>query len=521
MTGDPGTAASAREAHDARIGTDVPVLVETRGISKAFDGNLVLDGVDLTVRSGEIHAIVGENGAGKSTLIKLLGGVHRPSGGEILVEGTPCRLASPSDALARCIVVIHQEFSLSPHLSVQENIFLGHFPTHAWGTVDRRRMRAGTRQLLARLSIEVDPDAPVSELSVAQQQMVEIAKALSLRARVLILDEPTAVLDENRVGTLFAVLARLRQEGLGIVYISHHLHEIFQVADRVTVLRDGSRTGTANVAEIDQEWLVDRMIGRKFPHHEAHGRRSGEPALAIESLSLRGVFEGVSFAVRQGEIVGLAGLVGAGRSEVAEAIIGLTRPTAGRIEVLGQEVQIKGPADAARHGIAYVTEDRKARGLFLNRPVAENLTMASLGRFFRFPFLRRRAEAAFVRETVRKLDIRLADVGAEIRTLSGGNQQKCLIGRALAVEPRILILDEPTRGVDIGAKQEIYRLIEQLVSRGLAIVLISSEMEEIIRLADRVVVLRQGRLAACLDRAEATEASIMKAAALPSDRLAA
>jgi ABC-type sugar transport system ATPase subunit len=275
------------------------------------------------------------------------------------------------------------------------------------------------------------------------------------------------------------------------------------------------------VRDIDHDWLVNRMIGRDFPEHEPRGRISGEPALTVERLSRRGVFEDVSFAVRQGEIVGFAGLVGAGRSEVAETILGLVPPSSGKVEVFGREVRITGPAAAARHGIAYVTEDRKARGLFLNRPVAENLTMASLGRFFRFPFLRRGTEAAFVRETVRKLDIRLADVGAEIRTLSGGNQQKCLIGRALAVNPRILILDEPTRGVDIGAKQEIYRLIEELVGQGLAIVLISSEMEEILRLADRIVVLRQGRVAATFSRDEASEEKIMKAAALPSDRLVA
>jgi ABC-type sugar transport system ATPase subunit len=498
-----------------------PVLIEAKAISKAFDGNTVLKDVDLAVQAGEVHAIVGENGAGKSTLIKLLGGVYAPSRGTLLVDGAPCRLNSPSDALARGIVVIHQELSLSPHLSVQENIFLGHFPTTLWGTVDRRTMRRQTRELLARLSITVDPDQPASELSIAQQQMVEIAKALSMRARVLILDEPTAVLDEDRVRTLFAVLDRLRGERLGIVYISHHLDEIFQVADRVTVLRDGARTGTAAVREIDHGWLINRMIGRDFPEHAPHGRTSGLPALMVDRLTRRGVFENISFAVLQGEIVGLAGLVGAGRSEIAETILGLVPPSSGRLEVFGREVRIKGPGDAARHGIAYVTEDRKTRGLFLNRPVSENLTMASLNRFFRFPFLKRRAEAAFVQETIRKLDIRLADTGAEIRTLSGGNQQKCLIGRALAVDPRILILDEPTRGVDIGAKQEIYRLIEDLVGRGLAIVLISSEMEEILRLADRIIVLRRGRVAATLARAEATEEKIMTAAALPSDRLVA
>jgi ABC-type sugar transport system ATPase subunit len=498
-----------------------PLLLEARAVNKTFDGNTVLSGVDLAVRAGEIHAVVGENGAGKSTLIKIVGGVYPPNGGTLLVAGSERRLRSPRDALDCGIVVIHQEFSLSPHLSAEENVFLGHYPVTALRTVDRRAMRRRTLQLLERLSVSVDPARPVGELSVAQQQMVEIAKALSFDARVLILDEPTSVLDEDRVATLFEVLDRLRAQNLGIVYISHHLEEIFQIADRVTVLRDGRRTGAAEVREIDQDWLVNRMIGRDFPVHQEHARTSGKAALALQHFSQAGVFEDISFAVNEGEIVGLAGLVGAGRSEVAQAVIGLTHPTGGSLEVFGRRARIASPVVAARLGIAYVTEDRKARGLFLNRPVHENITMSNLARFFRFPFLQRRKERSFVEHMIRTLDIRLASLAAEIRTLSGGNQQKCLIGRALAVEPRILILDEPTRGVDVGAKQEIYRLIERLVAEGLAIVLISSEMEEIIRLSDRVVVLRQGKIAATLPRAEATEATIMKAAAFASERRAA
>ncbi len=464
--------------------------------------------------AGDDHAIVGENGAGKSTLIKVLGGVHQPDAGRLMVGGREVRLSSPRDAFDKGIVVIHQELSLAPHLSAEENIFLGHFPRTAFGLVDRRAMRTRTRELLDRLSIRIDQTRPVGELSIAQQQMVEIAKAISLEARVLILDEPTAVLDETMVETLFALVARLKAEGIGIVFISHHLEEIFRIADRVTVLRDGQRTGLAEVADVDQAWLVGKMIGREFPAHAAGSRVTGEPALEVEDLGLEGVFSGITFTVRRGEILGLAGLVGAGRTEVAQAIIGVTPPTTGRIRVFGRKVRITNPNVAARLGIAYVTEDRKALGLLQNRPVRENATISNLRRFRRLGFLRLGAERSYVREVIRRLDVRLAGMEVEIQTLSGGNQQKVLIGRALSLDPKILVFDEPTRGVDIGAKSEIYGFIEELVASGVAVLLISSEMEEILRLSDRVLVLRNGRVAAMLDRGEATESRIMHAAAL-------
>ncbi len=493
--------------------TAVPPLLHARGVGKSFVGNQVLAGIDLEVRAGEVHAIVGENGAGKSTLIKILGGVHQPDAGEVIVDGAPRRLRSPRDALAAGIVVIHQELSLAPHLSAEENIFLGRFPRTAFGTVDRGVIRKRAKALFDLLAITVDPERPTGTLSIAQQQMVEIAKAISVEARVLVLDEPTAVLDEQRVATLFATLDRLRAQGLGIVFISHHLEEIFRIADRVTVLRDGRITGTAKVADVDQDWLVSRMIGRDFPAHSPQVRKAGRPALAIEGLSVAGQFADVSLTVGEGEIVGLAGLVGAGRSEVARAIVGLSSPS-GTIKLFGKAATIRNPNAAARLGIVYVTEDRKSQGLLPNRPVRENLTIANLRRFSTAGFLRLAREARYVRQMIKGLDVRLAGFGVEIRTLSGGNQQKVLIGRALAVGPRILILDEPTRGVDIGAKQEIYALIERLVADGMAVLLISSEMEEVLRLADRVVVLRRGRVATTLSRAEATESTIMKAAAL-------
>ncbi|HEY1942132.1 MAG TPA: sugar ABC transporter ATP-binding protein [Roseiarcus sp.] len=493
-------------------------LLEVRGLTKIFDGNVVLSDVDLSLHAGEVHALVGENGAGKSTLIKTLGGAHRPDAGQLVIDGVEASLRSPGDAIARGVVVIHQELSLAPDLSAEENIFLGHFPRNRFGLVDRAYVRTQTRSLLKRLAIDIDPRRPVGELSIAQQQMVEIAKAISFKAKVLILDEPTAVLDETRVGTLFELIRRLKSDGLGIVFISHHLEEIFQIADTVTVLRDGRRTGTSPVAAIDQDWLVSKMIGRDFPTHVARARKSGAPALEVESLSLPGQFEDISFSAREGEIVGLAGLVGAGRTEVAQAIVGITKPASGSIKVFGREVKLRNPRAAARLGIAYVSEDRKAFGLLPNRPVRENATISNLTRFRRFGLLQLARERAYVASVIQRLDVRLSGMETEIRTLSGGNQQKILLGRALAVEPRILIFDEPTRGVDIGAKHEIYAFIDALVASGTCVILISSEMEEMLRLSDRVVVLRNGRVATTLSRAEANETTIMRAAALSAEK---
>jgi ABC-type sugar transport system ATPase subunit len=496
------------------VGERFQPLLHAVGIGKSFVGNRVLDGVDLAITSGEVHAIVGENGAGKSTLIKILGGIYQPDSGRLVVDGEPRRFRSPREALSAGVVVIHQELSLAPSLSAEENVFLGRFPRNAFGVVDRGQMRARASQVFDQLGITVAPQDIVGTLSIAQQQMVEIAKAISVDARILVLDEPTAVLDENRVEVLFTTINRLRAKGLSILFISHHLEEIFRIANKVTVLRDGRVAGSANVAEIDQDWLVARMIGRNFAPHEAHVRKVRQPALAIRNLSVRGEVSEITLTVGEGEIVGLAGLVGAGRTELARAVVGLSPDVSGAIEVFGRPARIRSPKAAARLGIVYVTEDRKAQGLLPNRPVRENASIANLRRFVRWGILRLAAEARYVRDMVRRLDVRLASPSVEIRTLSGGNQQKVLIGRALAIEPRILLLDEPTRGVDIGAKQEIYALIERLVEEGMAVMLISSDMEEILRLSDRIVVLRRGRIAATFSRAEASETAIMRAAAL-------
>jgi ABC-type sugar transport system ATPase subunit len=489
-------------------------LLRAVGIGKAFVGNRVLEGVDLDVIPGEVHAIVGENGAGKSTLIKILGGVYQPDDGQLMVDGEARRFRSPREALSAGVVVIHQELSLAPSLSAEENLFLGRFPRNGFRVIDRGQMRARARQVFEQLGVTIAPQDIVATLSIAQQQMVEIAKAILADARILVLDEPTAVLDENRVDVLFSTIERLRAKGHGIVYISHHLEEIFRVADKVTVLRDGRVTGSAKVVDVDQDWLVARMIGRNFVTHEPHARKVRQPALAIRNLSVPGEVSDVTLTVSEGEIVGLAGLVGAGRTELARSVIGLSGPVSGAIEVFGRTVRITNPTVAARLGIAYVTEDRKAQGLLPNRSVRENATIANLRRFARWGILHLADEARYARDMVKRLDVRLASPGVEIRTLSGGNQQKVLIGRALAIEPRILLLDEPTRGVDIGAKQEIYAAIERLVADGMAVLLISSDLEEILRLSDRIVVLRRGQVAATLSRAEASETAIMRAAAL-------
>ena len=490
------------------------LLLDARSLRKQFGPNVVLKDIDLAVARGEVHAIVGENGAGKSTLIKILGGVHRADGGSVRLEGRELALPTPQAALANGIVVIHQELSLAPHLTTEENIFLGHFPRSAFGLIDRRTVRARTRELLDRLSIEIDPTIPVGRLSIAQQQMIEIAKAISVEAKLLVLDEPTAVLDANRVDTLFALIERLKAQGIGIVYISHHLDEIFRIAGRVTVLRDGECTGLSDVARVDHDWLVAKMVGRQFEPHDTQSRRFGDVALELEGLGAGDAFQDISLIVREGEIVGLAGLIGAGRTEVAQTVFGVRRPTAGRIRLFGEEVRIAGPGYATRHGIGYVSEDRKAFGLLSNRPVRENVTIANLSRFQSFGFLRLGRERAFVHERIAQLDIRLSSMQSEMGTLSGGNQQKVLLGRALAGRPRILIFDEPTRGVDIGAKREIYRFIEELAAEGVAILLISSEMEEVLRLSDRVIVMRGGRIAVELSRGSASEENIMRAASL-------
>ncbi len=492
-------------------------ILKLDGIAKSFPGVRALKGVSFEVRPGEVHALLGENGAGKSTLIKIISGVYQPDEGTIALDGRPARFASPQEAQAAGIATIYQELLLFPELSVAENIWMGHAPRGPFGTIDWAKARAKARELLESLDIhDLDVTRTVGSLSVGNRQRVEIAKALSHNARILIMDEPTAALTEHDVERLFGIVRRLRERGVGIIYISHRLEEIFTLADRVTVLRDGEYVATRDVKDITTDDLIAMMVGRRiealFPKMEA---KIGEPVLEVENLVRRPMTRGVSLTVRAGEIVGLAGLVGAGRSEFAQVIFGVTPAESGTIRIGGQPVRIRSTGEAKRHGIAYVPEDRGLQGLVRPMKILENASLAVLGRLSRNSFIDRKAERQLAVDAVRKFSIRASSVEQVVNELSGGNQQKVVLGKWLATQPRLLIMDEPTRGIDVGAKSEIHRLMSELAQQGLAILMISSELPEILGMSDRILVMRQGRIVAEFPRAEATQEKI--AAAMMSD----
>jgi rhamnose transport system ATP-binding protein len=486
-----------------------PVL-RLQGIVKSFPGVRALRGVSFEVRAGEVHALLGENGAGKSTLIKTMSGVHAPDEGSIEVDGAPVALTGPQDATARGIATIYQELLLFPELSVAENVFAGHAPRTRYGGLDWPEMRRRTRALLDTLDIhDLDVDEVVGTLSVGNRQRVEILRALSKDARVLIMDEPTAALTERDVELLFDIVRRLRARGVGIVYISHRMEEIFLLADRVTVLRDGEYVGTRAVAETDSGELVQMMVGRRieslFPKVTVP---LGEPVLEVRDLVRQPRTRGISFVLRAGEILGLAGLVGSGRSELAQVIFGITPAHAGEILLGGVAVRIHSPAQARQLGVAYVPEDRGTQGLVRPMTVRENASLAVLDTLTGSGFIDRAAERGLADDIVRRFDIRTAGIEQVAGKLSGGNQQKIVLGKWLATKPRVLILDEPTRGIDVGAKAEIHRLMGELAGQGLAILMISSELPEVLGMSDRVLVVREGRIAAEFTRAEATQEKV-------------
>jgi ribose transport system ATP-binding protein len=489
-------------------------LLEMKEISKSFPGVKVLDGVQLNLKRGEVLALMGENGAGKSTLMKILGGIYQRDGGTIVVKGQTQENMTPDIAAKRGIAIIHQELNLIPHLSVMENIFLGREFTYGKsGFVNWSRMRTEAKRWLEQLAIDLDPATPVGELSVGQQQMIEIAKALSMQADILVLDEPTAALTNREIDALFDVIAALKRKGVGMIYISHRMEEIFQISDRITVLRDGRYVGTVRTAETSLDELVKMMVGReitdRFPKVEV---KPGEERLRVENLTVRGKLSGISFSVRSGEIVGVAGLMGAGRTEMAKALFGAERIDGGAIFVDGKQVRISQPIDAIRAGIALVTEDRKEEGLVLPLSVRENIALPNLAKLSSLGVMNRRAEQALSDETIRRLLIKTAGGEQAAGSLSGGNQQKVVIGKWLATQPKILILDEPTRGVDIGAKKEIYDIMNRLAQEGVAILMISSELPEVLGMSDRVLVMHEGRITGSFSRAEATQELIMHAA---------
>jgi ribose transport system ATP-binding protein len=488
-------------------------LLEARQVSKSFAGVRALKGVSLSVYSGEVLAVIGENGAGKSTLMKILAGVQSPDSGTLLVDGAPRTIDSVQEALSLGIALIHQELNLAETLDVGANIFLGREP-HRFGWVDASRVSREARVVLERVGLRVDPGTIVGDLTIGQQQLVEIAKALSVNARVLIMDEPTSSLSEHETQVLLRLIRELRSNGAGIVYISHRLGEVRGLADRVEVLRDGENAGHLRGEEISHGAMVQLMVGRELSQYYPHQpHRAGEVVLEVSGLRTRAhPGEAVDFVVRAGEVVGMAGLVGAGRSELLEAIFGVVPAMQGTVRVSGRVVSPGSPRGAMDSGIALVPEDRKRQGLFLEMGVRENLSIASLHRDQAAGFLNRPAEKALCDEMIPAMRIKSAGVEQPVQFLSGGNQQKVVIGKWLATRPSVFLLDEPTRGVDIGAKQEIYRLMEELAAKGVAVLFVSSDLEEILGMSDRVLVLHEGRLSGELQRNELSEEAVMRLA---------
>lgn len=495
-----------------RTDASSPVLA-LRGIRKAFPGVVALDGVDLDLHAGEVHVLLGENGAGKSTLMKIISGAVPRDAGEIQVDGAAVEIAGPRHAQSLGIGIIYQEFNLVPHLSAAENIFLGREPSLAPGVIDQARLlREGQRQLND-LGVTIAADAIVSRLSVAQQQMVEVAKALSLNARVLIMDEPTSALTDQEIRELFATIGRLKTRGVAIAYISHRMEELFAIGDRVTVLRDGRHVGTRKISETTMAELVRLMVGRDLHEHFPKQKAApGAEALRVEHLERRGVLHDISFTLRRGEVVGLAGLMGSGRTELARAIFGADPIDGGRVFIRGEEQKITSPRAAIDLGLGFLTEDRKAQGLVLVLSVQENVCLPSVARFSRLGLMQPACEAAAAQERIDRLRIKTPGPHQRVLNLSGGNQQKVVLGKWLTTEADILIFDEPTRGIDVGAKVEIYQLINQLAARGAAVLMISSELPEILGMSDRILVMHGGRIAGEFAAGEATQEKLLAAA---------
>ena len=469
-------------------------LLEMRGITRTFPGVRALDGVDLSLAAGSVHALIGKNGAGKSTLIKVVSGVYAPDAGTIEIEGKIRRFANPAAAIDAGIVVVHQELSLVPRMSVAENIFLGRWLQKA-GRVDWQAMRIASQKILAELDPTISPDTVVGELGIAQQQLVEIAKALSRTPRVLVLDEPTSALPDSDASRLVTIVRELAGRGVGIIYISHRLAEVEAVADYLTVLRDGRTVATSGMRGVDRKRMVALMLGEELARTPPAARTVGDKvALSVRGLSRDGALHNISFDLHAGEILGIAGLVGAGRTELARAIFGADPIDAGEITVAGRSVRRPTPRRMKRMGVALLPEDRRRQALLLDRSLRENLALAALKRLRSGLFVNKRAEADLCERTIADLHIAAAHREVAVRTLSGGNQQKIVMGKWLAIQPGVLVLDEPTRGIDVQAKAQIFRLLEDLAAKGLAIIFISSELEEVLLISHRVLTMARGRV---------------------------
>lgn len=485
-------------------------LVRMRSITKTFPGVLALDNVDFECHAAQVHAVVGENGAGKSTLMKILAGVYQPDAGEIVMNGRPVRIGSPHEAQRLGISIIYQELNLLPDLNVAENTFLGRESRGPLGLVDRKDQEVRAQEVLHRLGLDIDPRERLGRLSMAQQQMVEIAKALSLNARIVIMDEPSAALGGRDLERLFEVITALKQQGVGVIYISHRISEVFQIADRVTVFKDGKVVGTCKVSEIDRPSLVRMMIGRSLS--ETFPQRSdqvGEEVLRLEGLCVGNQLKDINLVVHAGEIVGISGLVGAGRTVLAQAIFGTRRCDAGVVKLRGKRVAIDSPRRALAYRIGYLTEDRNVEGLVMGQSVKDNAALPSLDQRQRWGVVNRRAEQEVVAATTESLRLRAPSLGTDVENLSGGNRQKVVLAKWLISGPELLIFDEPTRGIDVGAKAEIWQLMRDLANQGKAVMMISSELPEVIGMSDRVVVMHRGRIVGEMPAEKATEEAVM------------
>jgi ribose transport system ATP-binding protein len=490
-------------------------LLEMRSIKKSFGATRALSGVTIDLFAGEVHALLGENGAGKSTLINILGGIVQPDSGSIVIGGETVGSFQDVPAARRHgIAVIHQEIVLVPHLTVAENIYLGREPTTRIGLKDSKAIYKQAAEIIETLGLDLEVTRPVGLLSTAQQQMVEIVKAISVNARIVVMDEPTSSLSLPEVTRLFKIIRHLKENGVGIIYISHRLDEIFDISDRVTVIRDGTYIGTKLTGDTNQDELVKMMVGRSLSAlYSRNFRSTGKPLLSVEGLSKRGAFEDVSFSVHQGEVLGFAGLVGAGRSEMMASLFGADDFDSGTIWLAGRKVRFRNTKQAIRCGLAMVTEDRKRTGLVLSNSVGFNLTLPALRSLASGPLVNSRRKNQMIDRFVGQLNIKTKSAWAPVSSLSGGNQQKVVVAKWLAIKPKVLILDEPTRGVDVGAKHDIYSTIDQLAGQGIGVLLVSSELEEILNLCDRVCVVRKGRIVKTLAREELSQETIMRYAA--------
>ncbi|MFT3985206.1 MAG: sugar ABC transporter ATP-binding protein [Lachnospiraceae bacterium] len=488
-------------------------LLEMKNVYKSFPGVNALQAVDFQLEEGEVHALLGENGAGKSTLIKVLGGIYTADEGELFIHGNKVQIGSVKAAQENGISIIHQELVLVPHMTVAENIFLGREQGKCQ-FVNHRRMNKEAQELLDTYDMHIDAATLVGKLTIAQQQMVEIVKAISFQSQILVMDEPTSSISDKEVGFLFGTMRMLTKKGVGIIYISHKMSELEEICDRVTVMRDGMCVGTERVKETTKDKLIAMMVGRALnSYYTRDYRKPGEIFLKCEEISDGNMAKGAGFEVRRGEIVGFAGLVGAGRSEVMKCIFGLNKNTTGTIYIEGEKVEIKSPAEALKHGISLVPENRKEEGLYPVQSVRYNSTIEVLGTFIKGIFVNQQKEAEITQKYIDIMSTKTPSQEQKIGNLSGGNQQKVMIGRWLAANPKLLILDEPTRGVDVGAKSEIYAIMNQLVKEGMSIIMISSELPEIINMSDRVYVMNDGRITGCLNHDEVSQEAIMKLAA--------